>query len=155
MEPHDLWSKGLAATFGDRAPKFAPHQVGQGLQAHSGGWDPAERIKEMSQDGVSAEILYPTLGLPLFSLEDAALQEACFRLYNDWLADYCSVAPDRLLGVALIAAWSIDHAVEELRRSHQRGLRGAEIWLSPPSTCRSRRRTTNRSGRRCRNSTCR
>lgn len=132
MEPHDLWSSALGARFGDKAPAFPPHQVGQGLQAHSGGWDPNERIKEMAADGVSAEILYPTLGLPLFSIEDAALQEAVFSTYNDWLANYCSVAPDRLLGVALIAAYDIDHAVAELRRSRNLGLRGAEIWLSPP-----------------------
>jgi predicted TIM-barrel fold metal-dependent hydrolase len=132
MEPHDLWSNALSARFGDKAPSFPPHQVGQGLQAHAGGWDPAERIKEMRADGVSAEILYPTLGLPLFAIEDAALQEAVFATYNDWLINYCQAAPDRLLGVALIACYDIEHAVAELRRCRNMGLRGAEIWLSPP-----------------------
>jgi len=47
-----------------------------------GGWDPKARISEMEVDGVSAEVLYPTLGLRLFALEDAELQEACFQIAN-------------------------------------------------------------------------
>jgi hypothetical protein len=49
-------------------------------------------------DGVSGEVLYPTLAMNLFGLQDAALQEACFRADNDWILEYCSVAPDRLFG---------------------------------------------------------
>ena len=33
-------------------------------------------MKDMVTDGVAAEVLYPSLGLGLFCLEDAALQEA-------------------------------------------------------------------------------
>ena len=57
--------------------------------ARPGGWDPLERMKDMVTDGVAAEVLYPSLGLGLFCLEDAALQEALFRTYNDWLIKYC------------------------------------------------------------------
>ena len=64
-----------------------------------GGYDPKERISEMETDGVSAEVLYPTLGLRLFSLESPEAQEACFRIYNDWLMEYCSIAPKRLVGI--------------------------------------------------------
>ena len=34
--------------------------------ARPGGWDPVERMKDMAQDGVAAEILYPSLGLDAF-----------------------------------------------------------------------------------------
>src|SRR2546421_9018001 len=81
MEPHDLWSNPLSGRFGDAAPTFPPPKVGEGFQAHPGGQDPRARITEMETDGVSAEVLYPTLGLSLFGLDDAALQEACFRVY--------------------------------------------------------------------------
>ena len=36
-------------------------------------------------DGVQAEVIYTTLGLALFQLTDAKLQQACFRVYNDWI----------------------------------------------------------------------
>jgi predicted TIM-barrel fold metal-dependent hydrolase len=84
----------------------------------------------MAKDGVS-EVLYPTLGLQLYAIPEAALQEACFATYNDWLIDYCKIAGDRLLGVATIACYDIDHAVAELRRCRNAGLRGAEIWQAP------------------------
>ena len=38
-----------------------------------GGWDPAERLKDMAIDGVAAEVLYTTLGFRLFGLTDASL----------------------------------------------------------------------------------
>jgi len=131
MEDPDFWVNGLPAQFRDQAPKYPPRQIGEGFQAHPGGWDPAERLKEMAADGVSAEVLYPTLGLPLFSLDDAHLQEACFRLYNDWLAEYCQVAPERLVGVACIPVYDIEVGVAEMERTRRAGMKGAIIWQAP------------------------
>jgi predicted TIM-barrel fold metal-dependent hydrolase len=100
--------------------------------ARPGGWDPVERLKDMDIDGVAAEVIYTTLGFRQFWLTDAALQRACFRVYNDWLAEYCAYAPQRLAGLAMISLYDIDEAVQELRRCARRGLRGALIWCSPP-----------------------
>ncbi|MEE9143308.1 MAG: amidohydrolase family protein [Candidatus Binatia bacterium] len=131
MEPPDLWATRVASSFREAAPRFPEHKVGEGFQKHPGGHDPHERTKEMEVDGLSAEVLYPTLGLPLFALEDAALQEECFRVYNDWLIDYCQGAPDRLIGIPAISVYNIDHAIEELLRCNKAGLKGALIWQAP------------------------
>ncbi|MGH7774903.1 MAG: amidohydrolase family protein [Candidatus Binatia bacterium] len=131
MEPPELWATGVPAPFRDSAPRFPPHKVGEGFQKHPGGHDPHARISEMEVDGLNAEVLYPTLGLDLFALDDAALQEACFRTYNDWLIEYCQVAPERLIGIPSISVYNIDHAVKELERCHKAGLKGAIIWQAP------------------------
>jgi predicted TIM-barrel fold metal-dependent hydrolase len=131
MEPHDLWSRALSGRFGEQAPSFPQPRTGEGSQGHPGGHDPHARVTEMSQDGVSAEVLYPTLGLRLFGLDDPALQEACFRVYNDWLIDYCQVDFDRLLGIPSIAIYNVEHAVAELERCKNAGLKGAIIWQAP------------------------
>ena len=81
-----------------------------------GGWDPAARVKDMDVDGVDADVIYTTLGFRQFWLTDAALQRACFRVYNDWLAEYCAYAPRRLAGLALISLWDVDDGVKELER---------------------------------------
>src|ERR1700728_3487116 len=47
--------------------------------ARPSGWDPAERIKDQDIDGVQAEAIYTTLGMPLFGLDDAEL-ERCAKL---------------------------------------------------------------------------
>jgi len=131
MEPHDFWEKALPPSLRDQAPRYPAPKVGEGFQGRPGGHDPNERLKEMATDGVSAEVLYPTLGLGQFGLDDARLQEACFRLYNDWLIEYCQVALDRLVGVPNIACYDIDHAVKELERCTKAGLKGALIWQAP------------------------
>ena len=114
----------------EELPKF--FQESTYKDARRGGWDPAERLKDMALDGVEAEVIYTTLGFRQFWFTDAALQQACFRAYNDWLAEYCAYVPKRLAGLALISLYDIDAAIRELRRCRQMGLKGAMIWASPP-----------------------
>jgi predicted TIM-barrel fold metal-dependent hydrolase len=131
MEPHDLWETRLPMAHRDQAPRFPTPKVGEGFQGQPGGHDPHARLEEMSVDHVSVEVLYPTLTLSLFDLDDPALQEACFRVYNDWLISYCQVSSERLLGLAAISTYDIGHAVAELERCARAGLRGALVWQAP------------------------
>ena len=101
--------------------------------AHPGGWDPAARLDAQATDGVQVEVLYTTLGMRLYRLEDAELQRRCFAVFNDWLVEYCAYAPERLLGVAAISLWDVEHAVAELERCARAGLRGGMIWGCPPA----------------------
>jgi predicted TIM-barrel fold metal-dependent hydrolase len=131
MEPHDLWEKRVPESMRGNAPHFEPIPVGQSFQRHPGGQDPNARIKEMETDGLSAEVLYPTLALSLFALDDARMQEACFRVYNDWLIDYCKAAPKRLVGSAAIALYDAGNGIKEMERCKKEGLRGVTIWQVP------------------------
>lgn len=107
--------------------------IEKGLEAaRAGGWDTAARLEDMDIDGIHAAFNYTSQGFSLFQIADAAYQEACFRAYNDWLAEYCGAAPDRLFGIALVSMFDIDNAVAELRRCRDLGLRGAMIWGAPP-----------------------
>ena len=101
--------------------------------ARPSGWDPVERLKDQDVDGVAAEVIYTTLGMPLFGLDDAELQRACFRVYNDWVAEFRSYAPKRLHPIALISLEDIGEAVKELERAAKIGLKGAMIWGVPPN----------------------
>ena len=117
--PHNL-AIGLGA---GRTPEelAAFLKTGTYADARPGGWDPAQRLPDMELDGVEAEVLYTTLGFRLFWLKDAGLQRACFRVYNDWLAAYCSYAPKRLKGLALIST---------TRRRALRNWSAAPSWAS-------------------------
>ena len=129
MEPPDLWEKKLPAALKDKIPKFGPRRS---RTWKPGGYDPKARLEEMAVDGVTVEVLYPTLGLHLYALEDAEAQEACFRIANEWLIDYCQVAPQRLVGIPLISLYNLDHGIKELERCKKEGLKGALIWQVPP-----------------------
>ncbi len=101
--------------------------------ARPGTWDPDERIKDMEVDGVAAEVIYPSLAFALFGLSDSELQAACFKAYNDWMAEFASHSPKRLFPVALISLEDVPAGVAEVRRAAKLGLRGAMIWSGPPS----------------------
>jgi predicted TIM-barrel fold metal-dependent hydrolase len=101
--------------------------------ARPSGWDPVARLEDQDVDGVSAEVLYSTLGMRLFRMTDAALQRAFFRVYNDWLAEFCRHDPRRLHGLGLISLWDVDAGVAELERCAALGLKGAMIWGFPPA----------------------
>jgi predicted TIM-barrel fold metal-dependent hydrolase len=102
-----------------------------------GGYDPAARLDEMDQDGVDAEVLYPTprLSQAIVANRDDELHLACVRAYNDWLAEYVAHAPDRFGGVALLPSCGVEHAVAELDRMIGRpGMRGVLIGSYPNGT---------------------
>jgi predicted TIM-barrel fold metal-dependent hydrolase len=100
--------------------------------AHRGGWDPAQRLKDMDLDGVEGDVLYTTLGFRMFWIRDAGFQRACFQVYNDWLAEFCSYAPKRLKGLGLISLYDPKQAAQDLAECRKKGLAGAIIWASPP-----------------------
>ena len=132
-EPPDLWEKNLPLKFRDRALKF-PHikLFEENHHLRAGGWDPHERLKDQALDGISAEVLFPTLGAQAWLLEDPELEEAHLRVYNDWMIDFCRVAPERFWGLAMLSLRDIDRALQEMERCKSAGLRGVDIWLVPP-----------------------
>jgi predicted TIM-barrel fold metal-dependent hydrolase len=103
--------------------------------ARPGGWDPAERLKDQDIDGIVGEVLYTTLGFRQFWIRDPGLQRACFRVYNDWLSEFCSYDPKRLVGLSLISMYDINEARAELRRTAKLGHHGAMIGTTPPPDC--------------------
>jgi predicted TIM-barrel fold metal-dependent hydrolase len=149
IERTELWAERLPGElkqrlpgrFRDPKPRPAPPPEAEMVGAtadrrsnqpiHGAGIDPSRRISEMERDGLTAEVLYPTEAMHLFHLEDAKLQEECFRVYNDNLRDYCSVAKDRIYGIGLIAVYDIDNAIKELERCRKAGMVGGMVWMTP------------------------
>ena len=133
-EPPDLWERELPAKFKDRALQFdeIPFETNHHLRA--GCWDPHERLKDLAMDGISAEVLYPTLAVRAWLIDDHELEEAHLRVYNDWMIDFCSVAPHRYWGLGMVSLWNVEHAIDEMRRFIKAGLRGVDIWIAPPES---------------------
>ena len=120
------------------AAAFAAGKSGQELREHMnhgyeaarpGGWDPVERLKDQDLDGVVAEVLYSTLGIAVFNVNDIELQLACLRVYNDWLAEFCAHDPHRLVGVGLYSLAALPD-VGEVERCAKIGLKGLMVLAS-------------------------
>ena len=96
-----------------------------------GGYIPEEHIKDMDADGVDVSIVYPTVGLLLYSVPDSTLLTEIFRIYNDWLAEFCQAIPSRIKGIAMINVDDVASGVAELERCAKMGLAGGMITVYP------------------------
>ena len=79
---------------------------------------PELRLADMDRDGVEAHVIFG----PVTAIDapDVELRDACYRAYNDWLEEFCSVAPNRLIGVPQVPEYP-DAAVKELERLIAKG----------------------------------
>jgi predicted TIM-barrel fold metal-dependent hydrolase len=123
---------GLISNAGTRYE--APEQIadhGRFEDVHQGGYDPAQHLKDMVIDGVHGEVLYPSQGLFYYKVADPQLFSAICRAYNDWLAEFCSVDPQRLKPIAMLNVDDVGDAVGELERTAKLGFAGAMITEYP------------------------
>jgi predicted TIM-barrel fold metal-dependent hydrolase len=90
-----------------------------------GAWDPIARRADMELDNLRAEIVYPgAFGLQFWYAPDAEYRLACMKVYNDWLSEFCSAMPDRLLGAGLLSMGGpIEWTIREAERAAKQGLR--------------------------------
>ncbi len=135
-EPFEVWTERLPAAFKDRDLGLPRRSRETRPNDRLGGRDPDERRKDMAIGGISAEVIFPTTAIHLWRPGDVELEEACIRAYNDWLIEFCNAAPHRFWGLAMISLWDVDHAVAELERCRNAGLRGAAVWPDTPEELR-------------------
>ncbi len=91
--------------------------------------DPELRLKDITLDGVDAEVLYG-LSTAATHIKDPETLTAVFRIYNDWVADFCKSRPGRWYGLACIPMHDPPAAARELERAAGLGLRGADLDAS-------------------------
>lgn len=100
-----------------------------------GTWDVGARLQEMALAGLAAEVIFPDFGIPfeLYNKTVAALKDyrrtpeqvrGSYYAYNRWLSDFCSAAPHRFAGMALVSFDDIDAAMAEIRWAREAGFKG-------------------------------
>lgn len=98
-----------------------------------GCYDPDARLQDQDIDGVAGELIYPGLGLFMALAPDADYQRAACRVYNDWLAEFCSAHPSRLKGMAVLpTAGDLRQSADEAERCRKLGLVGAMLPVVAP-----------------------
>jgi predicted TIM-barrel fold metal-dependent hydrolase len=102
------------------------------------------RLRDMDWSGMACQVIYQSSangqpipfiphsagGYDFFFNPTGGELEMCkvgFRIYNSWLADAVSVAPERLIGLAHLPAWDIEATVAEVQWAADHGLRGASF----------------------------
>ena len=87
-----------------------------------------QRVREQDQDGIDAEVLFPSQqgGPKLWRrVDDNGAYKAIVRAYNSWLAEeYCAVDRDRLIGVGILPlGCELTDVIEELNYCHGAGFK--------------------------------
>lgn len=102
---------------------------------HPSSYDPRARLAAMDELGVRAAVLYPNLNLVVSDLhehvDDPEYKIEVIRAYNDWLVEWASVDPERLIPVALVAYFDAAAAAEEVYRCKELGHRGLVMTGMP------------------------
>jgi hypothetical protein len=94
--------------------------------AEARGWDSKSQLDAMDAEGLDLAVMFPSRGLFVLGLDTIEIAgvdglepdfaAAIARGYNDWMHEFCSIAPDRMFGAAMIAPHDVSSAVEEVRR---------------------------------------
>jgi predicted TIM-barrel fold metal-dependent hydrolase len=86
------------------------------------------RLADMDRDGVQTQVIFG----PIFqiSTDDPVLRVACYRVYNDWLLDFCKAEPDRLLGVPMLPETPQGATEELLRLAAKGGVRQVTLMIA-------------------------
>ena len=100
--------------------------------ARPGVYDVSERLKDQDLDGIDAEVLYPSVLFNVYQIKNLEILKAAFAAYNDWTADYCKEAPDRLFPLACLQLYDLDDAIAEMERAKKLGHVGVCIPATAP-----------------------
>jgi len=100
-------------------------------RARRAGFDAASRLADMDEQGVDAQVIYPTVGGQILGkpFRDPELLAAVCRAYNDWSLEYCRAAPARLRMAAMLPLQDVSLAVEEAERTSALG--AAAFYVRP------------------------
>jgi predicted TIM-barrel fold metal-dependent hydrolase len=121
---------------------FRTDGTGEDLYAHHyddmvpGCYDVNERVKAMDEDGVWAQLMFPTFprfaGTRFLLVKDEKLASLCVEAYNDWMIDdWCATAPERFIPMIIVQLWDPEAAAAEIRRCAAKGGRAVTMVETP------------------------
>ncbi len=153
LEPDDLWSTILPSqlaermprservgddeeivhidgqSFRRRLPKIMTRKGADGLTIAElssrppGSRDVRARLRDLDEEGIWAEVIYPSLGLWQNMIKDPELVRQATIAENEWItSEIQAVAPDRLVPAGQLSLLSIEDAVAEVAHCAELGL---------------------------------
>jgi predicted TIM-barrel fold metal-dependent hydrolase len=158
VEPADLFTSRLPADLAERMPRSEKDADGRMETVHVDGQafrrrlpsrpltdedgrtvddrapganDPEMRIKDLDDEGIWAEVIYPSIGIWSSSINDPTLLKAGCAAINDWAAEYQAKSP-RFVCTATIPLLDPADAVAEIERSSALGFKAGYFSVATP-----------------------
>ena len=144
QEPLDLWASRIEPQYRDRIPRqivdedgvrwqvaegYRPvkvrdlHLEGEDQLRTDAGYTIPDRIRDLDEDGVDVELIFPNRGLAMYATPDPLLAQAQCRIWNDYAHETFSGYRDRMVPVAAISPADMAGSLKEIERAVDMGLR--------------------------------
>ncbi len=94
------------------------------LASPAGGYDPAERIRDMDKEGIDVAVCFATVATSVCAATDPAMEAALARAYNRWVGEYCGAFPARIKAVGIVPQREMDPLRRGGRVSRARAVGG-------------------------------
>ena len=156
LEPEDLWRKSLpprlaelvpraekdpdglwetvhidGMSFRRKLPSAATTEFLEATHRAPGARDVALRMKDLDQEGVWAELVFPSLGLWSSSFRTPEVLREALRVSNDWAYESLEKFSPRLVTAGQVSTLDIGDAVAELERIAEMGYRAVYLPVAP------------------------
>lgn len=156
LEPEDLWSSRLPRRLAERVPRTEKdpdgrwetiHVDGQAFRrrlpspaqeefmaatvAAAGSRDVDKRLADLDDEGIWAELVFPSLGMWCGSFRTPEVLREALRASNDWAKETLMDRSPRLIPTAQVSTMDIDDAVAELGRCAAMGFKAVFLPVTP------------------------
>jgi uncharacterized protein len=117
---------------GGKLRRFAPGPPDSFEKMGRGARDAKSRLADMDREGIEVMVNYPSNGIWIFGVDDIAVMVALCRALNNWVHDYCSANPRRLLSPAVLPQLDVIESMAELKRAAtELGVKAALLRPNP------------------------
>ncbi len=156
LEPEGLWRDGLPQRLAELVPRAEKDPDGEWETVHvdgrsfrrrlptaaqsefvgmsnraSGVRDVDLRMKDLDDEGIWGELVFPSLGMWSSSFRTPEVLREALRVSNDWAWRTIDEPQPRLLATAQVSTLDIDDAVTELERCAELGYRAVFMPVAP------------------------
>ena len=156
LEPEDLWRSNLPAHLAELVPRSEKDADGQWETVHIDGMsfrrklptmkakefieasnrapgarDIELRMKDLDQEGIWNELVFPSLGMWSSSFRTPEVLREALRVSNDWAYESMDKAQPRLVSTAQVSTLDVGDAVAELERCAEIGYRAVFLPVQP------------------------
>jgi predicted TIM-barrel fold metal-dependent hydrolase len=128
-EGRGITFRGTNQFAGKALEEFSPVRLD--FDSAIGAGSPEQRLKEQDADGIDAELIFATEARNT-AIKDKDTFLGILRGFNDYfIEEYCGVAPDRLVGVAVLPNIDVQQDIAEMKRCKEKGFKAARLHTFP------------------------
>ncbi|GAB1814510.1 amidohydrolase family protein [Mycobacterium sp. MUNTM1] len=156
LEPDDLWRESLPPRLAELVPRAEKDPDGEWETVHIDGMsfrrklptsarlefeaqstralgagDVDLRMKDLDQEGVWGELVFPSLGMWSSSFRTPEVLREALRVSNDWAWETIDKPQPRLVATAQVSTLDIDDAITELERCAELGFKAVFMPVTP------------------------